>query len=225
MLDWLKTILGDSYTEEIDNAVSKEIGKGFVARADFNAVNDEKKNLLADVPKNKAAGVAEFLKKYDFDNEDSFSAYVVNAKQGETELSQKATRLENEKRTLEAKIAQLEGNVGSLSKEKSQLARLNQTVTSGTVRPEFAEFVVEKVSKDMEDGDDFTEKLAAFIEAHPQFGVDGGRPNIGHQTGGKNDGDFNPFAKETRDIAAQTRLFRENPAKARQLAKEAGVKI
>lgn len=37
MLEWLKTILGDAYTPEIDTAVSQEIGKGFVARTDFNA--------------------------------------------------------------------------------------------------------------------------------------------------------------------------------------------
>lgn len=36
MLEWLKTILGDAYTPEIDTAVSQEIGKGFVARVDFN---------------------------------------------------------------------------------------------------------------------------------------------------------------------------------------------
>lgn len=36
MLEWLKTVLGDAYTPEIDTAVSQEIGKGFVARTDFN---------------------------------------------------------------------------------------------------------------------------------------------------------------------------------------------
>ena len=35
-LEWLKTILGDKYTPEIDTAVSQEIGKGFVSRSDFN---------------------------------------------------------------------------------------------------------------------------------------------------------------------------------------------
>lgn len=43
MLEWLKKILGDSYTEEIDKAVSAEVGKQFVSRVDFNAVNEEKK--------------------------------------------------------------------------------------------------------------------------------------------------------------------------------------
>ncbi|MBR3552482.1 MAG: phage scaffolding protein [Clostridia bacterium] len=36
-MEWLKTILGDAYSDEIDDKVSKEVGKGFVARADFNA--------------------------------------------------------------------------------------------------------------------------------------------------------------------------------------------
>lgn len=43
MLEWLKTILGESYTEEIDKKVSAEIGKGFVAKSDFNAKNEELK--------------------------------------------------------------------------------------------------------------------------------------------------------------------------------------
>ena len=45
MLEWLKTILGDAYTEETDKKVSEEIGKNFVARSDFNTLNTEKKNL------------------------------------------------------------------------------------------------------------------------------------------------------------------------------------
>lgn len=50
MLDWLKTILGEAYSEEIDKKVSEEIGKNFVARADFNTLNTEKK-ALADTVK------------------------------------------------------------------------------------------------------------------------------------------------------------------------------
>ena len=44
MLDWLKPILGDNYTEEIDKAVHAELGKHFVTKADFNAANESKKN-------------------------------------------------------------------------------------------------------------------------------------------------------------------------------------
>lgn len=45
MLDWLKAILGDAYTDDIDTKVSAEIGKSFVARADFNTTNEAKKQL------------------------------------------------------------------------------------------------------------------------------------------------------------------------------------
>lgn len=45
MLEWLKTILGDKHTDEIDKKVSEQIGKDFVARTDFNAVNETKKTL------------------------------------------------------------------------------------------------------------------------------------------------------------------------------------
>ena len=49
MLDWLKTILGDSYTEEIDKNVSAEIGKNFVSKTDFNAKNEELKTAQGQI--------------------------------------------------------------------------------------------------------------------------------------------------------------------------------
>lgn len=38
-LEWLKKILGDAYTEEMDAEVCKALGERFVSRADFNAKN------------------------------------------------------------------------------------------------------------------------------------------------------------------------------------------
>ncbi len=49
MLEWLKEILGENYTEEIDSKVSAEIGKGFVSKSDFNQVNTAKKKAEEDV--------------------------------------------------------------------------------------------------------------------------------------------------------------------------------
>lgn len=49
MLEWLKTILGDHYSEDVDRAISSEIGKAFVSKSDFNAVNEGKKQLEADL--------------------------------------------------------------------------------------------------------------------------------------------------------------------------------
>lgn len=43
MFEWLKEILGDNYSAEIDAKVSAEIGKAFVAKSDFNTVNTELK--------------------------------------------------------------------------------------------------------------------------------------------------------------------------------------
>lgn len=45
MIEWLKEILGDSYTEEIDKKVSENIGKNFVSKGDFNTLNETKKTL------------------------------------------------------------------------------------------------------------------------------------------------------------------------------------
>ncbi len=62
-LEWLKTILGTAYTEDIDKKISDEIGKGFVARNDFNTANEANKTLkgqLADRDKQ-----LEELKKVD----------------------------------------------------------------------------------------------------------------------------------------------------------------
>ena len=49
MLEWLKNILGDGYTDEVDAKVSAEIGKNFVSKADFNQVNTAKKKVEDDV--------------------------------------------------------------------------------------------------------------------------------------------------------------------------------
>ena len=45
MLDWLKEILGEGYTPEIDQKISAAIGRSFVAKADFDANNNEAKQL------------------------------------------------------------------------------------------------------------------------------------------------------------------------------------
>ncbi len=48
-LEWLKPILGDTYTEELDGKISAELGKHFVSREDFNTTNTAKKALEQDV--------------------------------------------------------------------------------------------------------------------------------------------------------------------------------
>ena len=68
-LEWLKTILGDGYTEDIESKIAQEIGKGFVSKADFNAVKTQQKKLEDDLKTRdtqleelkKATGTAEAL--------------------------------------------------------------------------------------------------------------------------------------------------------------------
>jgi|GEM_PF-4661215 len=55
MLEWLKNILGDGYTEDIDKRVSSEIGKAFVSKADFNVANENYKQLMKTAQKDKLA--------------------------------------------------------------------------------------------------------------------------------------------------------------------------
>lgn len=63
MLEWLKNILGDAYTEEIDKQVSEAIGKDFVSKTDFNAKNDAAKQLAEQLKDRD--GQLEELKKVD----------------------------------------------------------------------------------------------------------------------------------------------------------------
>lgn len=49
MLEWLKSILGDKYTDDVDAKISAEIGKNFVTKNDFNAANAAKKKAEDDL--------------------------------------------------------------------------------------------------------------------------------------------------------------------------------
>ena len=61
--DWLKALVGDAYTDEIDEKVAQQIGKDFVARKDFNELNEEKKALGTTITERDAQ--LEELKKVD----------------------------------------------------------------------------------------------------------------------------------------------------------------
>lgn len=62
-LEWLKTILGDAYNDDIDKKVSEEVGKNFVSRSDFNTLNETKKTLDGQIKDRD--GQLEELKKVD----------------------------------------------------------------------------------------------------------------------------------------------------------------
>lgn len=59
-LQWMKEILGEAYTEELDARVCQAVGERFIARADFNEKNAKVKELEA-----QAAQLTESLKTRD----------------------------------------------------------------------------------------------------------------------------------------------------------------
>lgn len=88
---WLKEIIGDAYTEDMDAAACQAIGKDFVARADFNAKNTRVKELEAQVGQLEEAAKGhakqlEELKKSAGDNEE------LTRKIGELEQQNKADK-------------------------------------------------------------------------------------------------------------------------------------
>ena len=54
-LDWLKEIIGDGYTEEMDASVCKALGERLVSRADFNTKNEELKTANTTITALQAA--------------------------------------------------------------------------------------------------------------------------------------------------------------------------
>lgn len=98
---WLKEIIGDAYTEDMDAAACQAIGKDFVARADFNAKNTRVKELEAQVGQLEEAAKGhakqlDELKKSAGDNEEL-------KKQIETLQQENA----NQKKAHEAEMTQL----------------------------------------------------------------------------------------------------------------------
>ncbi len=90
MFEWLKAILGDHYSDDIDKKVSEEIGKAFVSRADFNTKNEEAKTLknqlaerdtqLEELKKVDAAGLQAKITELQTANTDAQKKYDADLK-------------------------------------------------------------------------------------------------------------------------------------------------
>lgn len=102
-LQWIKDILGDAYTEELDAKVSAALGERFVSRADFNAKNTRVTELetqvgqLEEQAKTHAADLAG-LKKLTGDNE------ALTKKIGELEEQAKTDKANYEKELAQVKL-------------------------------------------------------------------------------------------------------------------------
>lgn len=94
MLEWLKNILADKYTEDIDKQISQEIGKNFVAKADFNT-------------KSEALKAAENTIKERDTQLESLKAASGNAEELKRQITTLQTQNAEAKKTYEAELARV----------------------------------------------------------------------------------------------------------------------
>lgn len=194
MLEWLKTILGDAYTPEIDTAVSQEIGKGFVSRTDFNAKTAKVTELEAQVGQ-----LTESAKTY------TTQLAELKKSAGDTEaLTKKITEMEEQAKTDKANYEK------ELAKVKLMAAVDAELTAAGSKNNTAVKAVLEDFLKDAKivdgkvtakvSGESVT--LAARIEALKKdtstdflFGSvtrEGWKPGEGSDGGGKPAGGKKP---------------------------------
>lgn len=107
MLEWLKAILGDAYTGEIDKKVSAEIGKAFVSKADFNTKNAELKTAKDQLE--EAGKTIDGFKAMDIESIKTAAAdWEKKAKQAEADAAEKIAAIQFDAR-LDAAILSRRG--------------------------------------------------------------------------------------------------------------------
>lgn len=214
-LEWLKTILGDGYTEDIESKIAQEIGKGFVSKADFNAVKTQQKKLEDD------------LKTRDTQLEELKKA-TGTAEELTAQIAALQEQNRKDKQAHEAEVARIRLD-----------AAVDKALTESGARNNIAvKALLAAFLKDAKMGEDGSVKgLAAEIETlakgeSTSFLFDNTKGAVikGMKPGEAGDGagyggEVNPFAAKTFDLEAQGKLFRENPDAARALARQAGVKF
>ena len=214
-LEWLKTILGDGYTEDIESKIAQEIGKGFVSKADFNAVKTQQKKLEDD------------LKTRDIQLEELKKA-TGTAEELTAQIAALQEQNRKDKQAHEAEVARIRLD-----------AAVDKALTESGARNNIAvKALLAAFLKDAKVGEDGSVKgLAAEIETlakgeSTSFLFDNTKGAVikGMKPGEAGDGvgyggEVNPFAAKTFDLEAQGKLFRENPDAARALARQAGVKF
>ena len=221
MLEWLKTILGGAYTDDIDKKVSDEIGKGFVARGDFNALNAEIKQLKEQVKERDgqleslktAAGTVDGLKKQITElqsaNADKDKAHATELKRVRREALDE--RLLSEAKAINATavkpfLAAIDDGV-----DDEGYAALRRQHIEAIAKAESTKFLF--LAPGSEGG--------KFTGVKPgESGDAGGGAGAGAPGAGAN-----PFDPKTYDEAAQIKIYRENPAAAKALAKQAGIPV
>lgn len=211
-LEWLKAIFGDNYTDALDAQIAQEIGKGFVARADFNAKNEELKQAKAQITTHEK-------------QLESLKAAAGSTDELKAQITSLQEQNKKDKTAHEAEMLQLRLDT-AVDKALTDAGAKNNTAA----RALLAGFL--KDAKLAEDGT--VKGLAAEIETLTKaegtsflFNTTKGTVIKGMKpgdasSGAGHGGEVNPFTDATFDLEAQGRLFREKPDVARALAKQAG---
>lgn len=170
MLDWLKTILEDAYTDEIDKKVSEEIGKNFVARSDFNTLNTEKKTL------------ADTVKERD-EQLETLKASTGDVEALKTQIATLQTENATAAKAHEAEIKQVRFDAAlelALTNAKAKLPKAVKSYLD--IDPEKAEFAEDGSIvglSDMIKGLQESEDTKILFESEKAFGLKGAKPAEG----------------------------------------------
>lgn len=201
-MEWLKKIIEEVKIEDgkidIDTLmkeISAEFPKHAVPKSEFNSINEQLKT---------ANGTIKDLEKSNKDNED---------------LQAKIKGYEEEIENLKAE--------GALkSKEFALKKKLSEIGVTDADYLIYKHGGIEKFSFDDKGTPVLVEEaVSSYRESMPYiFGSDG-KKTVYRPTKGDNNTAVNPFAKETFNLTKQGELFKENPARAKELAAIAGVSI
>ncbi len=211
-LEWLKPILGEGCTDDVDARIAQEIGKGFVTRADFNAKNEELKQTKTLLQTHEAQ--LDTLKA-----EGGDMAAKITALQEQNRQDKAAHEAEIAKIRLDAAVDKALTDAGAKNNTAARalLERFLKDAKAdedGTVRGLAAE--IEALAK--------TEGTAFLFNTADAPLIRGMKPGEAGDAGLPG-GEVNPFAAKTLDLEAQAALFKKDPNTARALAKQAGVKF
>lgn len=195
MLEFLKTILGDAYTEELDSKISAEIGKAFVPKSEFNALNETKKTL---------EGTVETLKTQNADN----GKLQATIKENE----EKIKRLEKEKTDAEKTYALRDALREKGVSDPDYIIYKHGGVDKFSFGEDGKAEKLDDVIKTYRENGAFAHLFSDTSQHYTP-------------SGGGNAENVNPFAKETFNLTKQGEMLRENPAAARELAAAAGIQL
>lgn len=152
--------------EQLELLIKSNTGEdGVINLEAINKSINEETDVLIEKKRAKAVDEAkqtiidEFIKTEGFDNADAYKAYIKNSKAGATELSEKATRLEQE-----LELVRKEANT---YKSEAEGFKYTSKLIEKGIDPKFKDYAMFKINAMVNDTTDFDGALEAFIAESP----------------------------------------------------------